>query len=454
MESKVNRIIINGIVPESIAEELGLNNSDELLSVNGNKIFDILDYKFEISDEYVELEIKHKDGEVEIYEIEKDENEDIGIIFEDELIDSPKRCQNKCIFCFMEQLPEKVRDTLIFKDDDYRLSFFTGNYITMTNMKESDVDRIIKYRLSPINISVHATDVAVRCEMLNNKNAGIVLKYMEKLAKAGISMNAQIVLCPGYNDGDILEKTILDLTKYMPYIKSICIVPVGITKHRDNLTKLKTVDSTIASEVVNTTEKYQKIFKEKYGTNLVYIADEFYSLAEVKVPEYIEYEDFSQLENGVGMLAVFKYEFEKHIKEIQRDKRYIMFKEGKEEKKITVLTGKISYKHILEYAKVLEEKFKGIHINLVWVPNEFFGERITVTGLVTGSDILKHITKLKEQKADFGEYILIPNVMLKNDEKIFLDDMSLDDLEEQIGIKIKVTDNTAKGFINGILEKV
>lgn len=450
----MKKIMVAGVIPESIAEELGLSDSDEIMTVNGNKIVDILDYKFEISDEYVELEVKHKDGEVEIYEIEKDENEDLGVIFENELIDNPKRCQNKCIFCFMEQLPEHVRDTLIFKDDDYRLSFFTGNYITMTNMKESDVDRIIKYRLSPINISVHATDIAVRCEMLNNKNAGIVLKYMEKLSKAGISMNAQIVLCPGYNDGKVLEKTILDLTKYMPEIRSICIVPVGITKHRDKLTKLKEVNSEVAREVVGITNKYQKIFKQKYGTNLIYIADEFYSLAKEEIPDYIEYEDFSQLENGVGMLAVFKYDFEKSLKEITKERKYKAIKEGNRQRKVTVLTGKIAYQYILEYAKILENGFGNFKINVEWVPNEFFGDKITVTGLVTGSDILKHINRLKEQNVDLGDYILIPNVMLKSDEKIFLDDMLLEDLEKQVGVKIKVTDNTAKGFIEGVLENV
>lgn len=445
----MKNIKVYGIVPESIADELELNIDDEILTVNGNKIFDILDYKFEISDEYVELEIKHKDGEIEIYEIEKEENEDLGIIFENELIDTPKRCQNNCIFCFMEQLPEDVRDTLIFKDDDYRLSFFTGNYITMTNMKEVDVDRIIKYRLSPINISVHATDIDVRCKMLNNKNAGIVLNYMEKLSEAGIPMNAQIVLCPGYNDGEILEKTISDLTKYMPNIKSICVVPVGITKHRGKLTKLKEVDKTVAKEVVNITNKYQKLFKKKYGKNLMYIADEFYSLAEAEVPEYADYEDFSQLENGVGMLAVFKYDFENHLKE----KKYKIVKDKAAKRKVTVLTGKISYKYILKYAKILENKFPGIEVNVEWIQNEFFGEKITVTGLITGSDILSHIGKLKEQNIDLGEYILIPNVMLKNDEEIFLDDVLLKDLEKQIGVKIHITDNTAKGFIDGVLDK-
>ncbi len=451
----MKKVVIAKILQGSIAEELGLNNSDEILSINGNKIADILDYKFEVSDEYIELEIKHKDGEIEIYEIEKDENEDLGIIFENELIDSPKRCQNKCIFCFMEQLPKNVRDTLIFKDDDYRLSFFTGNYITMTNMKELDVDRIIKYRLSPINISVHATNIDVRCEMLQNKNAGIVLKYMEKLSKAGISMNAQIVLCPGYNDGEVLDKTILDLSKYMPEIKSICIVPVGITKHREKLTNLKEVSSEIAKEVVNITNKYQEIFKRKYGTNLVYIADEFYSLAQAKVPEYKEYEDFSQLENGVGMLAVFKYEFEKRLEEIEKNGEYIYsridIKEKNKKRKVTVLTGKIAYKYILSYAKILEEKFNSIKINVEAVKNEFFGEKITVTGLITGSDILKHITKLKEQKKDLGNYIIIPNVMLKNDKDIFLEDMSLEDLEKQIKMKVIVTDNTAKGFIDSVV---
>lgn len=226
--SYIDKILIYGVKKGSIADEIGLEKGDYILTVNGEKIFDILDYKFNIEDEYVELEVERKNGEIEIYEIEKEVSEDLGIEFEHELIDKPKNCTNKCIFCFMEQLPKNVRDTLIFKDDDYRLSFFTGNYITLTNMKDFDIDRIIRYRLSPINISIHATDEKVRCMMLNNRFAGKVLSYLDRFYEAGIAINTQIVLCKGINDGKILEKTIKDLSKYVPVLKSICIVPVPI----------------------------------------------------------------------------------------------------------------------------------------------------------------------------------------------------------------------------------
>ena len=261
--SYIDKILIYGVKKGSIADEIGLEKGDYILTVNGEKIFDILDYKFNIEDEYVELEVERKNGEIEIYEIEKEVSEDLGIEFEHELIDKPKNCTNKCIFCFMEQLPKNVRDTLIFKDDDYRLSFFTGNYITLTNMKDFDIDRIIRYRLSPINISIHATDEKVRCMMLNNRFAGKVLSYLDRFYEAGIAINTQIVLCKGINDGKILEKTIKDLSKYIPVLKSICIVPVGLSKNREGLYPLERLDKQDCIDAINIAAKYQEEFKKK-----------------------------------------------------------------------------------------------------------------------------------------------------------------------------------------------
>lgn len=437
--------IIKDVVKGSISEQMGITKGYKLVSINGTEIIDILDYKFLTSDEYLEIEFVSLDGETEIYEVEKEEYEDLGLIFETELIDKPKNCHNKCIFCFMEQLPKNVRDTLIFKDDDYRLSFFSGNYITLTNMKEIDIDRIIKYRVSPINISLHATDEAVRCMMLNNKNAGRVLKYMDKLHDAKIDMNIQIVLCKGINDGEILNKTLQDVAKYMPTIKSVSIVPVGITKFRDNLYKLEPLDKEDCINTISIVSKYQKQFKKEYNTNLVYISDEFYLKAGMKLPEYKEYEDFAQLENGVGMIAVFDDEFKKEIAKLKRKISKEKKNNSLEDKiNIVILTGKITYEFIKEKAKVLKDILENINIDVRYVENNHFGTNITVTGLMVGKDILDTISDLSSD-----ENIMIPDVCLKEDEEIFLDDVKLEDLKNKYK-NIVISETSAKGFVDCI----
>lgn len=444
----INKVLINGVKKESIADEIGLKKGDYILSINNEEIIDILDYKFIVQNEYIELEIERKNGEIEIFEIEKDEDEDLGIEFEHELIDKPKNCHNKCIFCFMEQLPKNVRDTLIFKDDDYRLSFFTGNYITMTNMKEIDVDRIIKYRLSPINISIHATDEKVRCMMLNNRFAGKVLVYLDKLAKAGIKINTQIVLCKGINDGKILDKTISDLSKYIPSLQSICIVPVGLSKNREGLYPLKKLTTKDCKNTIDIISKYQENFKKKYNRPIVYLADEFYLKANEKFPNYNDYLDFGQLEDGIGMIPLFDFEFEKEISKIKSKALKNI------EKKVTLITGMITKDYITKKADKIMSIYSGIKINVVAVENEYFGEDITVTGLVVGRDIINTISTLKNENFDFGDYLVIPEVMLKDDEDIFLDDTTLEALQDKIGINIVVSDTSAKGFIKAIVSNV
>lgn len=444
----INKVLINGVKKESIADEIGLKKGDYILSINNEEIIDILDYKFIVQDEYIELEIEHEDGEVEIFEIEKDEDEDLGIEFEHELIDKPKNCHNKCIFCFMEQLPKNVRDTLIFKDDDYRLSFFTGNYITMTNMKEKDVDRIIKYRLSPINISIHATDENVRCMMLNNRFAGKVLGYLDKLAKADIKINTQIVLCKGINDGTILEKTISDLSKYIPSIQSICIVPVGLSKNREGLYPLEKLTSEDCKNTIDMISKYQERFKKIYNKPIVYLADEIYLKANEKFPEYDDYLDFGQLEDGIGMIPLFDHEFKKQILKVENNRLKNI------EKNVTLITGMITKEYITKKAEEIMRIYKGIKINIIAVENEYFGKDITVTGLIVGRDIINTINKLKDQKFDLGDYIVIPEVMLKDDEDIFLDDTTLESLQDKIGINIVISDTSAEGFIKAIVSNV
>lgn len=449
----IKKIYIFDVKKKSIAYDVGIKKGDFLLSLNGNEIKDILDYKFNMTDSYIEVKIEHEKGDIEIYEIEKDYDEDLGLEFESELIDKPKRCYNNCIFCFMNQLPKDVRETLIFKDDDYRLSFFTGNYITMTNMKDEDIDRLIKYRLEPINISIHATDEKTRCMMLNNKNAGKVLKYLEKLFEAGITINTQIVLCKGINDGDILEKTIKDLSKYAPTLKSICIVPVGLSKHRDGLYPLKLLTAKDCKDVISLVSKYQKQFKIKYNTPLVFLADEFYLKANEPVPLYKEYGNFDQIEDGIGMVSLFDYEFKKECDKLKRKfkNKSIALENSK---KVTIITGKIVEKYMQEKVNDVMKILPFLNISVLSPVNEYFGKNITVTGLLTGIDIQKSVKQFLKDGNDIGEYIVLPKVCLKEDEDIFLDNTSLEDLACNIKSKIVISDGSAKSFIESFLVDV
>ncbi len=444
---------IKNVKPDSIAEELEIVPGDYLVKVNEEEIVDVLDYKYHISDEYVTIEIEKVDGDSEIIEIEKEIEEDLGIEFEEELMTPARKCANNCIFCFMEQLPEHVRKTLIYKDDDYRLSFLTGNYVTMTNMGQRDIDRIIKYHLSPINISIHATDVAVREKMLQNKRADKVFEYMKQLNDAGIFMNGQIVLCKGYNDGKILEKTLKDIENYFPHLFSVSIVPVGLSKHREGLTHLEPFNKEDALEVVEMVSKYQEKFREKYQTTKVFLSDEWYVKAEVPHPPYETYDGFPQLENGVGMLANFEDELQEQIEELKEDKEKYS-KISKEEKTVTILTGVIAEKFIKAQAKKIEDIFPNIHVNVLPITNNYMGTNITVTGLIVGEDIIKQVKEKEKEGYNFGEYIMISDVMLKDDEDIFLDDLSVDNVREKISEKLIVVYGNAKSFIYAILNKM
>lgn len=434
----MKKIYIKDIVKNSIAEEMEIERGDYLISVNNTEINDILDYKFQIFDEYITLLVEKANGEEWELEIEKEENEDIGLIFNDQLIEPARACTNKCIFCFMDQLPPNVRETLVFKDDDFRLSFMTGNYVTLTNSGYKDLDRIIKYHLSPINISVHATDEETRIKMLNNKNAGKILEYIKYLTDNGIYVNAQIVLCPGINDGKILDKTIEDLSVYFPNLLCIAIVPVGITKYRENLYKIEPFNQITASAVINQVETWQKKFKKDIGSNIVYLADEFYILAEKEIPEYERYEDFPQLEDGIGMLAKFKKEFEDAYQNL-------LPREIK--KTVSIATGKISYQFIRKLANKLEEKFEGLKINIYAIENDFFGPLITVTGLIVGTDL---INQLKDK--ELGECLILASNMLKDDTDIFLDNTTLSEINQKLNIPIKIADTNGESFINTIIE--
>ena len=429
--------IIKDIVPGSIAEEMEIEPGDYLVSINDEEIKDILDYKFQIFDEYITLVIEKKNGEEWDLEIEKEANEDLGIIFPEQLIEKPRSCANKCIFCFMDQLPDKVRNTLVFKDDDFRLSFITGNYVTLTNSGYKDLDRIIRYHLSPINISVHATDPEVRSMMLNNKTAYKVMEYIKYLTEHDIKINAQIVLCPNINDGKVLDKTIKELSEYAPNLQCIAIVPVGLTKYREGLYPLTVFDKEGASRTINQINGWQAKFREKYGFNLVYLADEFYVKAEREIPEFKDYDDFPQLGDGIGMLAYFKKNFDSYLKR---------FKPKKVNKVVSIASGKIVYNFMRARMDELEKKFEGLKINLYPIENTFFGPEITVTGLITGGDL---ITQLKDK--ELGEYLILCGDMLKDDADIFLDDVTLDEVKEKLNIEIKVNNDGGIGIINDIL---
>ena len=433
----MKKIYIKDILPDSIAEEMEIEAGDYLLTVNDTEIKDILDYKYQIFDEYIVVTIEKSNGEVWDLEIEKEENEDLGLVFEEQLIDKPRSCANKCIFCFMDQLPPKVRETLIFKDDDFRLSFMTGNYVTFTNSSYKDLDRIIKYHLSPINISVHATDPEVRKMMLNNKNAGMILDYIKYLTDNGIQVNAQIVLCPDINDGEILDKTISELSAFYPNLLSIAIVPVGLTKHREGLYKLKGFTSESASKLIDQVESWQIKFHEKYENNLVFCADEFYVKANREVPDCTKYGNFEQLEDGIGLMSYFTMEFNKTL---------MKYKPKKLEKTVSVATGKSAYQFIREKADILEQTFEGLKINVYIIENLFFGPEITVTGLITGGDLIEG---LKEK--ELGEYLVIDQKMLKEDADIFLDNLSLEDVRENLNIQIVKSDSFGEGFIKSII---
>ncbi|HOP99305.1 MAG TPA: DUF512 domain-containing protein [Acetivibrio clariflavus] len=449
------RIIpVKSVLPGSIAEEAGIEAGDIILSINGEKIRDIFDYQFLITNENLMVEILKQDGEVWEIEIEKDEYEDLGIEFENMMLDDAKSCNNKCIFCFIDQLPKGMRDTLYFKDDDSRLSFFMGNYVTLTNMNFDDIDRIIKYKMSPINVSVHTTNPDLRVFMLKNKKAGDVVTKIKRLIDGGIEVNCQIVLCRDINDEEELDRTINELGCLYPGVKSISVVPVGITKYRDGLTSLKPYDSESSLKVINQVEAWQKKFKERFGSRIVYIADEFYIMAGKDIPDYEEYEDFPQIENGVGLIAQLKKEFEEALEQLDSEftcegKKYKTAEDSslKEEmRNISIATGVSPYSYIKEMAEILENKFRNININVYKIENNFFGKNVTVTGLLTGQDLIEQL-----MNKELGDELLISRSMLKAGEDILLDDYSVADLEQKLKVKITVVDNDGKDFIVKVL---
>lgn len=433
--------IINGIKKGSIADECGIEPGDILVSINSQKIEDVIEYQFLEADEYIELEIEHKDGEIVIYDIEKDYDEELGLEFSNPIIDSVRSCTNKCIFCFVDQLPNGMRETLYIKDDDSRLSFLQGNFITMTNMKNSDIDKMIKYRISPVNVSVHTTNPELREKMLNNRFAKDILNKIERLNDAGIEMNGQIVCVPDYNDKLELERTVTDLFKFNKNMHSIAVVPIGITKHRENLPELKIFNKESANELIDQIESLQKRFLAAIGRRFVFASDEFYIIAERALPDYEFYEGFSQIENGVGLIRKFEYEVVEALKKIDSNLEYC-------QTSITIATGSSAYEFMLEISKLVMEKLP-VEITVEKIMNTFFGETITVAGLITGIDLYEH---LKDKPC--GDLIMIPSVMLRSGEDVFLDDETLEGLALKLNKKIVVSSVNGNEFIYKILENI
>lgn len=442
--SKQKYHIISKIVPGSIAEELEIEAGDKLISIDSTEIEDIFDYQFMIQDTYIEVLIEKPDGEQWLLEVDKEYEEDLGIEFENGLMDDYRHCCNKCIFCFIDQMPKGMRETLYFKDDDSRLSFLQGNYITLTNMSDRDVERITKYHLSPINISFQTMNPELRCKMLNNRFAGEALKKVDKFNEAGIIMNGQIVLCKGVNDGEELEFSIKELTKYLPNLESVSVVPVGLSKYRDGLYPLEPFSKEDACQVIDMIEGWQKKIYAEYGLHFIHASDEWYILAEREMPEEERYDGYLQLENGVGMVRLLLEEFKEGMEELAQ-KRTLPDTSVVDE--VSLVTGRLAYPYICRMAKEMEEAFPNLKIHVYEIINDFFGEQITVSGLLTGQDILKQLL----EKPALGNRVLLPQNVLRSGEEVFLDDMTLTELKNALHLPVNIVKSSGCDFIEEIL---
>ena len=444
---KIKGHVVKGLEEGSIGQEMGIEAGDRLLEINGEEIVDIFDYQYLIQDEYIEVLVEKEKGGEWLLEIDKEYGEDLGIIFENGLMDEYRSCCNKCIFCFIDQMPPGMRETLYFKDDDSRLSFLQGNYVTLTNMSERDMDRIIKYHLAPINISFQTTNPELRCRMLNNRFAGDALKKVDKLYEAGIAMNGQIVLCRGVNDGKELERTIRDLSGYLPVLESVSVVPVGLSKYRGGLYPLEPFTKEDAAAVLETVHRWQKELYAAYGLHFIHASDEWYILANEPLPSEENYDGYLQLENGVGMLRLLLDEFEEALTEAKRQKKQAGKMETEKIRTISLATGRLAYPYIRSMAERMEENFGFLKLHVYEIVNEFFGERITVSGLLTGQDIENQL----RGKA-LGERLLLPENVLRSGEDVFLDDITVEELEKSLQVKVDIVKSSGRDFIDAVLK--
>jgi putative radical SAM enzyme (TIGR03279 family) len=495
-----NAHLIKKVEKGSPADIGGICAGEKLLTINGQTLEDIFDYHYFAENEELTLTLEKPDGSIKTVFLSKDEEEDLGILFENGLMDDYKSCSNKCIFCFIDQMPPGMRETLYFKDDDSRLSFLQGNYVTLTNMKDKDLERIIRYRLAPINISVHTTNPILRCEMLHNRFAGEALGKIKKLYDAGIEMNGQIVLCKGINDGAQLTRTIGDLASYLPYMQSLSVVPVGLSKYRDGLYPLQPFTKEDAKDVLSIIHSWQQRCFEKWGRHFVQASDEWYLLAGEPLPQASRYDGFIQLENGVGMLRLLKDEFEAVLAEETRGKKsrrtekreeyeeyeeyegYEEYKEyeelaeidnrdsmeegqkralfhplthflqqfknkrnAKKPEKITIATGRLAAPFIADLAQEFTKLYPQKQVEVVAIRNDFFGEQITVSGLLTGKDL---IAQLKGK--DLGERLLLPGNLLRMGEQTLLDDLTVSDLEQALQIPIVIVKSSGQNLLDAM----
>ncbi len=424
-------VIITGVIKNSIAEKNGIKPNDILISLNSNEINDVLDFGFYEKEKNLVVKLNSK-----TLTIKKGEYEELGLDFNTYLMDKQQKCKNKCIFCFIDQLPKGLRESLYFKDDDSRLSFLFGNYITLTNLTQKDVDRIIKMRISPINISVHTTNEELRCKMMNNKNAGKSLDFLYQLAEAEIKINCQLVLCNGINDGEELEKSLQNLSELYPSVQSVACVPLGVTKFREGLAQLTEYNKETATQVINIIKSFQEKMLEKNQTRLFYPADEFFIKAKMPIPEYDYYEDFSQIENGVGMLAMLKDEYEYKLENTD---------DFCKKQKISIVTGKAAYPFIKRLVDETIKKWHNLDCTVYAIENNFFGKSITVSGLIVGIDIIEQLGE-----KDLGDKVLIPCNMLRKEGDMFLDNTTVCELEEKLKIKIEIVQNSGEALLNAL----
>ncbi len=416
----------------------GIRAGDKIISINGNNIRDFLDYEFYIKEEDLLFEFE-QNGKTKLIRMKNKADKGIGLEFDSFLMDKQQRCKNNCIFCFIDQNPKGMRESIYFKDDDSRLSFLFGNYITLTNLSDEDIERIIKMHISPVNISVHTMNKELRVKMMKNKNAGECLDYIKRLADAGIEINTQLVLCPGINDGKELECSLNELAGFYPAVQSIAAVPVGVTRHREGLFDMPTYTKETSSEVIDIINSFGDSFKEKHGVRLAYASDEFYLKAEKDIPEADYYEGYPQIENGVGMWRDFIDETLLCLDEIEADINI--------SRSVSVATGVAAYPLIKAMSDKITALYPSVRINVYKIENEFYGHSVTVAGLVTGNDL---INGLKEKEL-YGE-ILIPDVMLNADNELFLDNISVSDVERELGVRLTVVpESSGSNLIKKIL---
>lgn len=420
-------VVIHGVVIDSPAGRAGLAAGDLLVSVNGHEIHDVLDYQFYITEKRLLIIYLDASGKPQKVRIRKEEYEDLGLTFDTYLMDEQRHCKNHCIFCFIDQMPKGMRDSLYFKDDDARLGFLFGNYITLTNISEKEIDRIIAMKISPVNISVHTTNPELRVQMMKNPKAGESLRFLYKLAEAGISINCQLVLCPGINDGDELRRSLQDLGALYPSVRTISCVPVGLTDHREGLFAISPYTREQAKEIIDIIHTFAEDFYRQHQVRLAYPSDEFFLKAELPLPDDTYYGDYDQLENGVGLMTLLKQEFSSALAQLEESDAAV---------EISMATGYAAYGLICELANMAMQKWPNLQCHIYAIRNDFFGKNITVAGLITGIDLLRQL-----QGKELGSRLLIPRCMLRSEGDCFLDDMTLEQLSSDLGVPIQPVEN-------------